>query len=143
MTKPTMLKFKLITREPAKLFMEAMNNLNEKAWMGKEPRSCKIKDIKQKQPVAVGDYAEFDVLVEHKPQGCITFDGRGWIWDGFTPKHIDITKSGVLLDGKGDPLSAGEDPVFLSFTAYKAVDFNEFDFGKLVNEEECEGSEGL
>lgn len=57
MTKPTMLKFKLITREPAKLFMEAMNNLNEKTWMGKEPRSCKIKDIQQKQPVAVGDYA--------------------------------------------------------------------------------------
>jgi hypothetical protein len=31
----------------------------------------------------------------------------------------------------------------LIITAYKTVDFNEYDFGKLVNEEECEGPEGL
>ncbi len=142
MTKPKMLKFKLITRELGELF-KAMNNLNEKEWMGKEPRTCKIKDIKQKQPVPMGSYAEFDVVVEHRPKGTILFDGRGWIWDGFTPKHIDATNDGRLLDGKGNPLPAGQDPILLEFKAYRSLDFNDYDFGKFLSEEECESSEGL
>lgn len=144
MTKPTMLKFRLITRElPPKLFMETMNKLNEKEWMGKEPRSCKIKDIKQKQPVAMGDYAEFDIFVEHKPKGCITFDKGGFWYDGWTLRHIDVMKDGTLLDGSGKPLPAGADPVFLSWRVFEETDFNNYDFGKLLGEEEREGSEGL
>lgn len=144
--KQSILKFKLLSRNWLKWFTELgpMNKLNATEWHGKEPRTCKIKDIKQKEAVPFGEYAEFEILVEYRPPGCLVFDGRGWIWDGWMPKHIDVTSDGkILLDGNGKPLPAGEKPVFRGWRVYDDVNFNNYDFGKFVGEEECEGSEGL
>lgn len=136
MTKSKIMKFQLITRDVK--FMETMNKLNETEWLGKEPGSCKLMDFKQKEPVPMGGTFEFEVYVEYKPQGCITINRGGFWYDGWKLRHIDVKRDGTLLDGKGQPLPSGADPVFLSWNVYKTTDFNKYDFGKFLGEEECD-----
>ena len=144
-SKPTYLKFELVTKNLAfnAMPMVLLNKLNETEWMGKEAKSCKIKDFKQRKPVSVGQEATFDIVVEYKPKGCITFNRGGFWYDGWRLKHIDVKRDGTLLDGNGQPLPAGEDPVVLGWNVYETAEFNEYDFGKFIAEEECEDTEGL
>jgi hypothetical protein len=51
---------------------QLMNKLNSADWMDKEPGSCRVIDIQQKQSVPVGktammDHAEFLILVGYRP----------------------------------------------------------------------------
>ena len=93
--------------------------------------------------IPMGDYAEFQILVEYKPKGCITWDRGGFWYDGWKLRHINIKRDGTLLDGKGKPLPAGADPVFQSWNVYATTDFNKYDFGKFLGEEECDNTTGL
>ncbi len=47
---------------------------------------------------------------------------------------LDRAKDGTLLDGHGNPLPEGQQPVFLPFEVYQDVDFNELDFGEFKGE---------
>lgn len=146
MTKtPTLLKFKLTAKIPPKIWLEGANKLNKTAWMGKDPETCKIVDFKQRQGVTINRDAVFDIVVEHRPQGCITLDGSGYIQDSWKVKHIDVSTDGkTLLDGKGKPLPPGEDPVYCGpWRFFNATDFNKFDFGELIGEEELDSSARL
>jgi hypothetical protein len=141
--KPSCLKFELIakmatpdfvavTNPPC--FMACLNKLNETEWMGKEPKSCKIKHFEQRKNKSIGQIAEFDIFVEYKPEGCITFNRGGFWYDGYKAKHIDV-KDGVPLNGKGQSLPVGEYPVIFGWDIIETFDFNQCNFGKFISEE--------
>jgi hypothetical protein len=52
---------------------------------------------------------------------------------------LDRMKDGTLLDGHGNPLPQGGQPVYLPYELYSDVDFNEMNFGEFVGEFETRG----
>jgi hypothetical protein len=48
-------------------------------------------------------------------------------------------QDGTLLDGHGKPLPEGNPPVYLPIEVYHEIEFNDLDFGKLVDETELAG----
>ncbi len=69
----------------------------------------------------------------YRPKGDIWFD-KGIKHEGWTAMLLDKSNEGVLLDGQGQPLKDGEPPVFLPKERYGEMEFNEIDFGELVEE---------
>ncbi|MEZ6136985.1 MAG: hypothetical protein R3C53_18985 [Pirellulaceae bacterium] len=47
---------------------------------------------------------------------------------------LDQDSNGVLLDGNGNPLPDGEEPVLLPFELYDDLEFNNLEFGELIEE---------
>ena len=126
--------FKLVGLPP---FMETLDHLNSVEWLGREPQTCKILSLHQQSPVAVGEQVEFEILVEYRPVGCITSNYGGFWYDGWKIKNIDMKRDGTLLDGHGNPLSVGENPVVLEWNAYKSIDYNDYEWGELIDEVTC------
>ena len=118
-----------------------MNKVNSVPWLGKETRSCRILDFRQREAVPVDSegkmcHAEFAVAVCYRPPGWISgvaSDGSDRL-NGWEKEVRDQTKEGVLLDGYGKPLPHGVEPVYLRFEILHEADFNEYDFGSLLAE---------
>jgi len=117
--------------------------LNRTEWRGKEPRSCAVTDVKV-GPNSTGSAERYiaDIEVTYRPKGCITFVGSTK-YDGWTAMMLDRRPDGTLLDGRGNPLPDGAEPVYLTFEVYKDLDFNQIDFGKFVGEDEARGIKRL
>jgi hypothetical protein len=124
--------------------------LNTVAWMGKEPKSCRVIDIKQAAAAPMSkaassedggsliDHAEYLVLVGYRPHGWISNvknNGRDRL-NGWQVEIRDQMNDGTLLDGKGQPLPLGSEPVFLKFEQNHYADFNEYEFGEFLGESE-------
>lgn len=103
-----------------------------------EPRSCAVTRL-ESQPKSRGDGKPciFEVDVTYHPKGHISFVGET-MYDGWTAMMPDRKQDGTLLDGKGQPLEDGEQPVLLPFEVYPDHDFNALDFGKFVGEIDIE-----
>ncbi|MBX4188437.1 MAG: helix-turn-helix domain-containing protein [Candidatus Doudnabacteria bacterium] len=114
------------------LLVGLYNVINSSQWKGCEPETCKVLEVQLNQPVPMNEEATFTFIVSHRPKGYITYHKGGFWWDGWKLKHIDVTQEGVLLDGKGNPLPEGEEPIILEWNMYKSVDFNSFDFGEQI-----------
>ena len=122
------LKFKLKTTKQVDFgtFVVPMNKLNGTKWFGKEPGSCKVHPSTKGK--TIGNESEFDIIVECRKPGEITWKNGGWMEDGWQAKHIDIDdRTKTLLDGSGNPLPEHGDPVFLKWDIY-------YDFGVFVEE---------
>ena len=118
-----------------------INATNSGQWMGKEPGSCMVVDIFQTRPIAAGkaaltDHAEFSVQVGYRPKGWTSAerDGGRQRLNGWRLEIRDQKKDGTLLDGDGNVLPPGGEPVYLPFTIYGSADFNAFSFGDLNGE---------
>lgn len=141
--KQTILKFVLrSTANPrelmARFYPQGKTVLNRTAWLGKEPRSCGITNMKSRS-YSADDKSPiiWDLEVSYRPKGIITYVGHTK-YDGWTAMVLDRKKDGTLLDGKGQPLLEGQQPVYLPFELYEDVEFNDIDFGDFVNESEVE-----
>src|SRR5262249_8672440 len=118
-----------------------LNKANRTAWMGREPESCVVISIDQKEAVPIGrtatiDHAEFIVLVGYRPHGWISD-----VKDGETQRRIgglierrSEMPDGPLLDGTGKPLPPGAEPVYRSFRGHDVADFNVYDLGEFLGE---------
>ncbi len=143
----SVLKFTLIMESANLVFAEGnspwrlLNKINSTRWMAKEPESCMVVDIKQKEPVPLGktammDHAEFTIVVGYRPRGWISGEkdnGRQRL-NGWDLELRDQTNDGTLLDGSGNPLPAGAEPVYLRYSVYETRDFNDYDFGDFEGE---------
>jgi hypothetical protein len=49
--------------------------------------------------------------------------------------RADRKQDGSFLDGHGNPLPDGQEKVILEHDVYSEIDFNAFDFGRLVSDE--------
>ncbi len=142
------LKFTLIM-ESANLVSEEVNSpwrllnkINSTTWMGKEPESCMIVDVKQKKSVPFGktamiDHAEFTILVGYRPPGWISdekHEGRQRL-NGWDLEVCDQMNDGTLLDGSGKPLPVCDELVYLRYKTRETADFNDYDFGDFEGEE--------
>ena len=113
---------------------EGKTVLNRTQWMGKEPRSCGITNVSiRAYQLGSAEPKTVDIEVTYRPKGCTTFVGKTK-YDGWTALLLDRKKDGTLLDGHGNPLPDGEPPVYLPFEVHHDIDFNEIDFGKLIDE---------
>lgn len=143
LAKQSVLRFLLRTSEHPLKVMDRFHPhgkpvLNSTEWRGKEPRSCGITKVHgASQPVGSTETLAFDVEVNYRPKGCITFTGTTK-YDGWTAMVLDKAKNGTLLDGHGKPLADGEPPVYLHYEVYDALDFNEIDFGEFIGEFDVE-----
>lgn len=122
--------------------LSLLNVTNETEWMGKEPKSCRLIDMKQDKSTPIGSPVRFVILVGYRPHGWISDirnDGRdrnnGWMLE-----IRDQTNDGTLLDGHGKPLTEGAEPVFLLYEHLHTAEFNDYDFGKFLGELEHDAS---
>ena len=118
------------------------NKLNSTAWMGKEPESCMVVDIKQKEAIPVGktammDHVEFTIYVGYRPRGWISGEKREGLQrlNSWQLEVRDQMNDGTLLDGAGKPLPVGHPPVYLPYDIYELADFNDYDFGHFLGDE--------
>jgi hypothetical protein len=113
--------------------------LNRTEWRGKERRSCGVSSV-QMRPYSAGSNEPrvVDVEVSYRPKGCIVYVGNTK-YDGWTALVVDRKPDGTLLDGRGNPLPEGAEPVYRAFEVYEDVDFNEMDFGEFVGEFDVQG----
>jgi hypothetical protein len=119
-----------------------LNKLNSVEWMGKEPGSCRVIHIQQKESVPVGktammDHAEFLVFVGYRPHGWISDvkDGGRQRLNGWRLEVRDQRNDGTLLDGHGKPLPEGAEPVYLTYEIYHLADYSNCDFGTFLGEQ--------
>lgn len=141
--KPTLMRFKLAHERPMDAFTlfypKGHHVLNRTEWRGKEARSCSVTGLRSLPYTADHEgLVLFEVEVSYRPKGHITFVGETK-YDGWTAMMLDKTKNGTLLDGQGQPLSAGQDPVYLPFEVYEDAEFNEMNFGEFLEEVEIGG----
>jgi hypothetical protein len=119
-----------------------LNKLNSTEWMGKEPGSCRVVHIQQKEPVSAGktamlDHAEFLVYVGYRPDGWISDtknDGRQRL-NGWKLEVRDEKQDGTLLDGHGGPLAPGATPVYRAFEMLHLADYTKYAFGTFLGED--------
>jgi hypothetical protein len=110
--------------------------LNRSSWRGKEPRSCSVTGLKTRPMASTSaDPITVDIEVTYRPKGCIVFVG-GTKYDGWTAMVLDRKNDGTLLDGGGNPLPEGQEPVYLPYEVFDDVEFNEIDFGEFIGESE-------
>ena len=144
----SVLKFNLIMESANLVIAEGnspwllLSKVNTTEWMDKEPESCMVVDIKQKEPVPKGrtammDHAEFTIFVGYRPEGWLSNekDGGRQRLNGWQMEVRDQMNDGTLLDGAGKSLPPGGEPVYLPFSVYELADFNEYDFGHFLGEE--------
>lgn len=132
------LRFVLKTKSPANVmdvfFPGGHQVLNRTEWMGKEPRSCAVTKCSSREHTANSpDPVIFDIEVSYRPKGYISYCGNTQ-YNGWECEMLDRMKDGTLLDGKGQPLNAGEKPVHLQFKAYADLEFRELEFGEFIGE---------
>ena|SRR5687767_7808447 len=94
-----------------------VNKLNSKPWMGREARTCRI--VRINVTGQAGAMASGFIVVRHRPYG-------------WKLRLVNQDENGRLLDDQSKPLPEGEEPVIREVDALEEVDFNRFDFGKLV-----------
>lgn len=141
--KESVLRFKLTLPKGSamdafdRFFPLGQRVLNRTAWRGKEPRSCAVTKVDGVGDSFVGA-AEYNVEVTYRPKGTAHFVGNTK-YDGWTAMLLDQKKDGTLLDGKGQPLEPGKDPVYLPYELYKDAEFNDLDFGTFLGEFEAPG----
>jgi hypothetical protein len=113
--------------------------LNRTEWRGKEPRSCGVTGVHMRAYSAGSNEPRtIDIEVSHRPKGCVIYVGNTK-YDGWTAMVVDRKADGTLLDGRGNPLPEGAEPVYLGFEVHDDVDFNDIDFGEFVGEFDAEG----
>lgn len=110
--------------------------MNREEWRGKEPRSCAVTKCGGRSH-APGAAFIIEIEVSYRPKGYISYVGQTK-YDGWDAVILDRAPDGTLLDGKGQPLAEGQDPVYLTFAPHGDTDFNEFDFGEFLGEEDIE-----
>lgn len=99
-----------------------LGTVNDREWMGREPKSCRVVEIKPCFGSAKGTVG-YAVNVQYRhPE----HDPEGW-----TVKILDMGGDGPL-DGHGKPLPPGSDPVYIERDIYELTDFNAADFGSLM-----------
>ncbi|MCA9125113.1 MAG: hypothetical protein H6822_02000 [Planctomycetaceae bacterium] len=133
----SILKFRLIAPVGYMTkFWQLSNKLNATEWMGKEPESCRIIDFQQKEPVHAGQNADFSIAVGYRPHGWISdmLDDGSRRYNGWAIEPRDQKQDGTMLDGSGNPLTAGADPVYLHFNVFHLAEFNAYDFGRLESD---------
>lgn len=81
------------------------------------------------------DFSVYIIDVEYRPKGYVNYVGDTK-YDGWTAMMLDRKQDGTLLDGQGNALLAGNEPVYLPFEVYNDIDFRNLDFGSLVSESE-------
>jgi hypothetical protein len=139
--KETILQFKLTVDRTdldlmERFFPNGTQAVNRTEWRGKEPRSCAVTKfhghMNREGPTV------YDVEVTYRPKGWISYVGDTK-YDGWTAMVLDRAKDGTLLDGHGNPLPLGAEPVYVPFEVYPDVDFNELQFGEFIGERESVG----
>lgn len=114
--------------------LQVLGLLNATPWNGKEAESCMVVDINQKEPVTANQTAEFTITIGYRPKGYISDvrDGGRQRLNGWQLEARDQKNDGTLLDGNGQPLPPGGEPVYHPFDIYHTAEFNDFDFGTRI-----------
>jgi hypothetical protein len=137
----TILRFRLPVTNGHEAFDRFFPNgqqvLNRAEWRGKEPRSCAVTGFRSNstsiRETDKGRELLADIEVTYRPKGWITYTGDTR-YDAWTLMMLDRRADGTLLDGHGNQLPHGAQPVYLPFEVYTDVDFNTIDFGEFVGE---------
>ncbi|MEX0728910.1 MAG: hypothetical protein WEB58_17750 [Planctomycetaceae bacterium] len=111
--------------------LELLGLLNATTWNDKEPESCMVVEISQKTPVTTYQTAEFIITVGYRPRGYISDirdNGRQRL-NGWQLEVRNQRNDGTLLDGNGETLRLGAEPVYLGYDIYHVEEFNDVDFG--------------
>ncbi len=96
-------------------------------------------DWVQSAPVgntAVINHAEFVATVGYRPVGGISdarLDGRKRL-NGWFKERLHETADDPYLDGHGQPLPPGAEPVFVRSKVYRHAEYNDFKFGTFEGE---------
>ncbi len=109
-------------------------SINRTEWRGMPARSCCLRDFRFDSTKP----KNLRIVVEFRPKGYISFVGRTK-YDAWTLMAIDQKEDGTLLDGNGNPLAEGKPPFYRPFEVYQDIEFNDLDFGTLVEETELLG----
>jgi hypothetical protein len=117
--KPDLLTFQFAARTDVagNMLGAIVNKLNSRDWMGKPPRTCRV--VKLHIKGKPGGVAEGYIIVRHRP--------HGW-----KIRQVSQDEQGHLLDDEKHPLPDGAEPIIIEFDPLEEVDFNGFDFGRLV-----------
>lgn len=107
--------------------------LNRTRWRGKEPRSCAVTSFKPRLQSSSDGPVSVDIEVTHRPQGDISYHDTTK-FDGWTELVLNRSPDGILLDRNGQPLKDGDRPVEIPHEVFEDVEFNDLDFGELVQE---------
>jgi hypothetical protein len=139
MARPTIMRFSLKApndpRQLWNLFLpQGKTVLNRTSWRGKEPRSCGIMRMHvHSRLVDGGETAVAEIEVAYRPPGYINYIG-GTKYDGWTALVPIRDRDGTFRDEQGGPLPDGHSPQIRRFEVYADVEFNDIDFGELVEE---------
>lgn len=112
------------------------NSLNRTAWKGTPPRSCRIMGSKMGPDTG----GKVQIEVEYRPIHWVSFssDTKYVGWTAFVPNR---SSDGVFLDRDGNPLPDGDEPILLQFEVYRDIEFNDLDFGEMIEEIPFENDE--
>ena len=103
--------------------------LNRTEWKRMPARSCCI------QRISLGPETngKLQIEVEYRPDNWISYVGDTK-YAGWTAYIENRRHDGVLLDRDGNLLPDGEEPVLLPYQLYSDMDFNNLEFGELIEE---------
>ncbi len=117
--------------EPRDLFSMFFPNgssaLNSTEWQGFPARSCGTRRIR-----AVNQ-GIWEVQVEYRPPNFVSYvsDTR---YEGWTALQPLRNSDGALVNEHGDVLKNDEAPCYQRFNLFKPIEFNDLDFGVLVDQ---------
>ena len=112
--------------------------LNRNEWNGMPARSCSI----QRVSLGAATEGKLQIEIEYRPKDWVSFVGDTK-YVGWTAYMLNRSPEGVLLDSDGNPLADGEQPVLLPYDVYDDIDFNNLEFGMLIEEIPCDQDEDV
>lgn len=142
--KPARLRFEKPTQSMNEFFelgkkLAAPNGrmLNSVEWIGREPRSCAVVHVNVRAHYQ-GEPSVTEIDIEYRPKGFISYE-HGNRYDRWDYLQLNQAEDGTLLDANGEPLKEGDLPTYTPRELFHDTDFNDLDFGSLVDEQEIHG----